>query len=611
MQNPFAARELVPPIPWTASARRYRRRSAAIRMVRSREGAGSTTQGVGIPPDSFEGQTPGLGSDELVDGVRPPRSRLVKTHRRGRLDQVHRHLPKAFDPLRAREQGVVAAHRIQDQSLIGLEHIADMTRVVHGELHAQFVQPHTRTGALAVERQRHFRSIGQIERQVIRPLCADSGTGGEHALGRLAKRDRNDSLSLGKPLAGAQVERYAGPAPVVDGASEGDEGFRVRIAGHALFRPVTRVLPADDIGGLDRQHAAKHLVLFLADGLGLQRCGSLHRHEAEDLEQVRDHHVPIGSGLLVKGGSFAETQLLRHIDLNVVDEIAVPNRFEQPIGKTERENVLRRFLAEKVVDAENPVFVEYLVQSGIQRDRALQVGAEGLFHDDPRALDQARVSQQPYRGQGRVRRYAQVVKPAAFAVEAAFRLDYRRLESVRAGGHRHVVQVIGERGPMGFVHRAGGELGQRVARELAEAVGIEIIQRDADDPEAGDESRTRQMKHAGQQLAPREIARGAHQDDDLRRLRTHTGRYLCHYVLSYTESRGSGRHAVLAASRVCKPRNAHFTQGVGDGRDRLSRRVRTDRADTADAKGIDRRQLARVQNEAAFAHQSVELYEVI
>jgi hypothetical protein len=41
----------------------------------------------------------------------------------------------------------------------------------------------------------------------------------------------------------------------------------------------------------------------------------------------------------------------------MVDEVAVPDRLEQAIGKAERQDVLGRFLAEKVVDAENPVLV--------------------------------------------------------------------------------------------------------------------------------------------------------------------------------------------------------------------------------------------------------------
>jgi hypothetical protein len=134
---------------------------------------------------------------------------------------------------------------------------------------------------------------------------------------------------------------------------------------------------------------------------------------------VGDHHVAVGAGLLVEAGALAEAQGLRHVDLHVVDEIAVPDGLEQPVGEAEGENVLRRFLAEKMIDAKDPVLVEHFVQPRIQRHRTREVGAEGLLHDDPRAIDQAGLAEQAHRGQRGVRRHAQVVQPTALAFEAS------------------------------------------------------------------------------------------------------------------------------------------------------------------------------------------------
>ena len=53
---------------------------------------------------------------------------------------------------------------------------------------------------------------------------------------------------------------------------------------------------------------------------------------------------------------------LGYVDLHVIDEIAVPDRFEQAVGEAEREDVLGRLLAEEVVDAEDLFLVEDLVQ---------------------------------------------------------------------------------------------------------------------------------------------------------------------------------------------------------------------------------------------------------
>ena len=107
----------------------------------------------------------------------------------------------------------------------------------------------------------------------------------------------------------------------------------------------------------------------------------------------------------------------------MIDEIAVPDGLEQSVGKAERQDVLRRLLAEKMIDAKDLVLAEHLVQPRVERDRAREIGAERLFHDDARALDQTGIAQQTHRRQSRVRRNAQIVKPAALLAERLLRLD--------------------------------------------------------------------------------------------------------------------------------------------------------------------------------------------
>ena len=65
-----------------------------------------------------------------------------------------------------------------------------------------------------------------------------------------------------------------------------DEGFGIGLRVDAFLGPISRVLPADDVLRVDRQHAAEDLILFLTDGRRLQGCRRFHRHESEDLEQV-------------------------------------------------------------------------------------------------------------------------------------------------------------------------------------------------------------------------------------------------------------------------------------------------------------------------------------
>src|SRR6202044_3210533 len=163
----------------------------------------------------------------------------------------------------------------------------------------------------------------------------------------------DDPLALCNPLAGAQGKRHARQAPIVDEAFEGDEGLGIGLRIDAFLLFVADELPAHDVARLDWREGAEHLVLFLADRPGRERCRRLHRHEPQDLEQVGDDHVAIGAGLLVEAGALAEVEGLRHVDLDVVDEIAAPDRLEQAVGEPEGEDILRRLLAEEMIDAEN------------------------------------------------------------------------------------------------------------------------------------------------------------------------------------------------------------------------------------------------------------------
>ena len=104
-------------------------------------------------------------------------------------------------------------------------------------------------------------------------------------------------------------------------------------------------------------------------------------------------HVLVGAGRLVEPNPVFESERLWHIDLHVVDVISVPDWFEQPVGEAKREDVLRRFLAQEVVDAIDLFLAERLVQRSVQRPRRCQVGSERLLHDDPRAFDETSLGQ--------------------------------------------------------------------------------------------------------------------------------------------------------------------------------------------------------------------------
>src|ERR1700722_1322540 len=208
---------------------------------------------------------------------------------------------------------------------------------------------------------------------MVRTLGSDPGIRRKHAARRFAECDGDDALPLRQSLAGAQVERHPGPAPVIDRALQRDERLGVRLRVDARLVPVTGELASDDVARCNRGHAAEDLVLLLADGHRLKGRGRLHRHEGENLKQVRNYHVAISANRLVKTHAHPEVELLGHVDLYVVDEIAVPDRLEQAIRETKGEDVLSRLLAEEMIDPEDLFLAEDLVQVRIQRHGAWQI----------------------------------------------------------------------------------------------------------------------------------------------------------------------------------------------------------------------------------------------
>jgi len=229
-------------------------------------------------------------------------------------------------------------------------------------------------------------------------------------------------------------------------------------------------------------------------GDGSRAVGGSIAVNARIWNRLSHHHVAKRPGRLVESGAFTGGQGLRYVDLHVIDEVAVPDRLKQPVGKTEGEDVLRRLLAKEVVDPEDPVLVKYLMQPGVQRYRTRQVGAERLFHDDPGPVDETGIAKHPHRRQGRARRHAHVMQATAFGCERLLRPVHCRFEDLGTSGERHVVQILDEGIPVDLVHLARGELIECPASDLAEAVSVELIERDADDPAAGNKPGSGQME---------------------------------------------------------------------------------------------------------------------
>ena len=216
----------------------------------------------------------------------------------------------------------------------------------------------------------------------------------------------------------------------------------------------------------------------------------------------------------------------------MIDEIAVPDRLEQAVAEPKGEDVLRRLLAEEVIDAEDLLLGEHLVQRVVERDRAFEIGAERLFHNDARSARELGLAQHLDRRQRGVRRHAHVVDALGLLGEGLLRPVDRLLESAGAGRDRHVVEQSLRRparppswGRWACCSKTASRARARKPSASSASSDTPMIRHFEMKPAR------HQVKEAGQQLLVGEISGRAKQDDDLRQLGADPDRYSRHCVL--------------------------------------------------------------------------------
>ena len=235
---------------------------------------------------------------------------------------------------------------------------------------------------------------------------------------------------------------------------------------------------------------------------------------------MRDDHVAVGARLLVELPSGLQPEALRHVDLDVVDEVAVPDGLEKAVRESEREDVEGRLLAQEVVDAEDLLLIEHLVQHAVESHRTVEVDAERLLHDHPGALDHARLVEHAHGLLARPRGHSEVVQPAHVAVELRLRAFHGSRDRRSAGASRHVVELLREHLPGLLVQPARVELLQRPVRTLTELFEADVVEGHSNDPQAGDQPRSGEVEQARQQFPSREVPRRTEEQHDLGLIRT-------------------------------------------------------------------------------------------
>ena len=213
--------------------------------------------------------------------------------------------------------------------------------------------------------------------------CRPSDVGGrEGQVGDPLELQGHLGDPLGQPLAGADVDRHAGPAPVVDlelhghvglGLAVGVDALLLAVAGHRAGPRTSRrrTGPAPrrsaTSSGVGISTARRALTFSSRMPWASMVAGRLHQGERQDLHDVVLDDVAQGAGGLVEAAPVLDAERLGHGDLHVVDVAAVPDRLEDGVGEAQGQDVLDRLLPQVVVD---PVDLRLRRRRGAGRRRA-------------------------------------------------------------------------------------------------------------------------------------------------------------------------------------------------------------------------------------------------
>src|SRR5438105_12947921 len=92
----------------------------------------------------------------------------------------------------------------------------------------------------------------------------------------------------------------------------------------------------------------------------------LHCQEGDHLKQMVLYHISDRADFIIEFSSTRDTKLLGHRNLNTMDVVAVPDRFEKGVGEAEGEKPFNRLFAKAMVYRKGIGFWDDGVQRGIQ-----------------------------------------------------------------------------------------------------------------------------------------------------------------------------------------------------------------------------------------------------
>src|SRR5271155_887254 len=214
-----------------------------------------------------------------------------------------------------------------------------------------------------------------------------------------APESHNDfRKALRQPFPRAEIEGNSSPSPIGDAKFESHEGFRVAMLladvlqvpwNRAAIGKASAILAAHGesrhVRFIDWQQRLQHFQLFIAQRIGPERIRRLHRNKAKELHHVVLDHIADGARFLIVTAAPFDAECLGDGDLHVIDMRVVPQRLQQDVREAQRHEVLHRFLAEIVINAEDVSLEEDGTDHIVDGRGALAVPADWLLDDDARA----------------------------------------------------------------------------------------------------------------------------------------------------------------------------------------------------------------------------------
>src|SRR5882724_1538406 len=174
---------------------------------------------------------------------------------------------------------------------------------------------------------------------------------------------------LGEPLrqsfARPQVERHIVPTPVVHREFRRHEGLGMGGRCHFVLRTIARhivsvkatwsILSAHcicyDLLWRQRLDSMQNLCLFVAHSIRRKRHWRLHRCQSNQLQDVIGNHIAQSAGTFVISPAPFHAEILCSSNLDMVDVVSIPDRFEYAVAKTKNQEVLHRLFTKIVIDA--------------------------------------------------------------------------------------------------------------------------------------------------------------------------------------------------------------------------------------------------------------------